>query len=115
MSASIPFIPSDTNYILTCPLNDRQVQFVVRWNSRDEAFYFDMYDSDDSIICLNIKVVPGIPLGRRSKHTFFQDYILLAVDTAGKGANPTFDEIGKRVLVTVSRYSELTSIKSTQT
>lgn len=109
MPVSIPFLPSDSNYTLVCPLDDRQVHFDVRWNSRDEAFYFDMYDSDDTVICLNIKVVPGIPLGRRSKHEFFNIYLMVAIDPSGKGQNPTFDELNTRVLVTLSRYDELVS------
>lgn len=105
--AAIPFNQSDSNYTLVCPLDDRQVQFYVRWNSRDQAYYFDMYDSDDSVICLNIKVVPGVSLGRRSQHEFFDTYILLGVDTTGRGQNPTFDNLGTQVIVAVTKLDDV--------
>jgi hypothetical protein len=102
MPVSLPFLPSDTNYTLACPLGDQQILFDVRWNSRDEAFYMDMYESDDTVIALNIKIVVGIPLGRRSNHPFFDDHILSAVDTSGQGLDPGFDDLGTRVLVIVN-------------
>lgn len=107
MSYSIPFIPSDTNYVLAVPIDDTQVLFDVRWNSREEAFYLDMYESDDTVIALNVKVVVGIPLGRRSLHTFFDNHIITAVDLSGEGRDPGFDDLGSRVIVTVQSSSDL--------
>lgn len=101
MAVTIPFLVSDCNYTLTCPIDDYQISFDVRWNSRDEAFYFDMYEQDDTVICLNVKVVVGIPLGRRSKHSFFDNHIITAIDTSGKGNDPDFDDLNNRVLVIV--------------
>lgn len=107
MPVSIPFLQSDTNYTLVCPIDDEQILFDVRWNSRDEAFYFDMYESDDTIIALNIKVVVGIPLGRRSGHSFFDEHVMTAVDTSGEGRDPGFDDLGTRVIVVVQTIEDL--------
>jgi hypothetical protein len=101
MSVSIPFEQSDNNYTLVVPVDDIPVQFFVRWNSRDRAFYFDMYEDDGSIIALNVKVVTGVPLARRSLHEFFKDRIMTAVDTTGSGTDPNYDELGTRVIVVI--------------
>jgi hypothetical protein len=101
MAVTIPFLVSDCNYILTCPVDDTHITFDVRWNSRDEAFYFDMYEQDDSVICLNVKVVLGVPLARRSQHEFFQKHIITAIDTTDQGLDAGFDDLNSRVLVVV--------------
>lgn len=101
MSVVIPFLVSDCNYSLSCPIDDQQITFDVRWNSRDEAFYFDMYEPDDTIICLNVKVVVGIPLARRSRHDFFSNHIITAIDNENTGRDPGFDDLNTRVLVVV--------------
>lgn len=108
MSAiTIPFLPSETNYVLAVPIDDTQVLFDIRWNSRDAAWYFDMYESNDNPIAINVKVVLGIPLGRRSQHSFFQNHMLLAVDTTGSGLEPGFDELGARVNIVVITPTDL--------
>lgn len=107
MPVSIPFLPSDTNYTLVCPLDDIHLSFDVHWNSRDKAFYFDIYESDDTVVALNIKVVTGIPLGRRSQHSFFKDHVITAVDTTGAGKDPGYDDLNRRVLVVVQSTTDL--------
>lgn len=101
MAVTIPFLVSDCNYILSCPIDDTQINFDVRWNSRDQAFYFDMYEADDTVICLNVKVVVGIPLARRSQHEFFKNHTITAIDSSGKGKDAGFDDLNRRVLVVV--------------
>jgi hypothetical protein len=100
-TVTIPFLVSDTNYELACPIDNEQLTFDTRWNSRDNAFYFDLYESDDTIICLNVKVVCGVPLGRRSQHPWFDTHIITAIDTSRRGRDPGFDDLNSRVLVVV--------------
>lgn len=101
MPVSIPFLKSDTNYTLIVPIDDQQVLFDVRWNSRDEAFYVDMYQADDVIIALNIKLVLGVQLGRRSHHTFFQEHSMTVADTSDRSEDAGFDDLGDRIVVLV--------------
>lgn len=107
MPIAIPFLKSDSHYNLAVPIDDQQIIFYVRWNSRDQAFYLDMYEPDDTIIELNIKVVTGIPLAKRSIHPFFCDHTMTAIDTSGEGRNPGFDELGGRVQVVIQNTDSL--------
>lgn len=99
----IPFIPGENNYELTVPLGGDRVVFQVRWNSTDNdhagAWYFDIFAEDGSVIAVDIKVVLGVNLGRRSSHPFFARHILRAIDTTGKGKEAAYDDLGRRVQV----------------
>lgn len=107
MPVTIPFLTSETNYRLGCPFDDFSIYFDVRWNSRDAAWYFDLYEADDTVIALNVKVITGIPLGRRSQHEFFETHVMTAVDTTGQGIDPGFDDLNSRVLVIVQTPVDL--------
>lgn len=106
MSISIPFLTSETNYVLACPIDDEQILFDVRWNSRDSAWYMDMYEADDTVIELNIKIVLGVPLGRRSNHVWFENHLMLAVDSTGEGRDPGYDDLGGRVKVIIQTVED---------
>jgi len=107
MPVTIPFLPSDTNYRLAVPINDFQLMFDVRWNSRDEAFYLDIYEPDDTVVALNVKVIVGVPLARWSKHEFFDTHVLTAVDTSNEGRDPGYDDLGTRVQLVVQTPEDL--------
>lgn len=105
---AIPFLPSETNYVLSCPVDDYQILFDTRWNSRDEAWYVDIYEADGTIIELNVKIVVGITLANRSDHPFFENHTMLAIDTTAQGLDPTFDDLGTRVVVLLQTPEDLT-------
>ena len=106
MAVSIPFLTSETHYTLTCPIDDQSYLFDVRWNSRDEAWYFDMYQDDNTPVAINVKVVIGAMLGRRSRHAFFDSHKLIATDTTGQGVDPGYDDLNSRVLVVVQSVKD---------
>lgn len=107
MPVSIPFLVSETHYKLNCTIDDKLYVFRPRWNSRDEGWYFDMYEADDVPVIINVKIVTGVPLGRRSHHVFFDSHIITAVDTSGQGLDPGFDDLNRRVVVVVQTPSDL--------
>lgn len=108
MSAiSLPFLVSETNYILAVPIDDEQILFDVRWNSRDAGWYLDIYEADNTIVELNVKVVVGIKLANRSLHDFFKNHVIMAVDTTGQGLDPSFDDLGSRVQVLVQSINDM--------
>jgi hypothetical protein len=106
-SISLPFLVSETNYRLACPVEDIQLYFDVRWNSRDLAWYLDIYESDDTPVAINVKVVLGTQLGNLSKHEFFSTHKMLAIDTSGEGRDAGFDDLGSRILVVIQHVSDL--------
>lgn len=103
----LPFIPSDPHYFFETTLNDVPYTFDVRWNDRDRAWYFDMFDKDDFPIVRGVKIVLGTYLGRRSPHEFFATNALVPVDMSSLNQDPGFDDLGTRVLVIHYTSTEL--------
>lgn len=103
MATQINFAPSEGNYrfstILTTASDSGTYTFDVRWNTRDSAWRFDMYDPDGNLMVAGVKIVIDTPLGRRSSHPFFSHNAIYAVDTSLQRLDPGFDDIGSRVLV----------------
>ncbi len=103
----LPFIPSEGNYRFQTTIEDVPYVFDVRWNERDVAWYFDLFQSDGVSIELGIKVVLNAYLGRTSTHSLFQRGVLAAIDTSGAYAEPGFDDLGTRVEVRYYSVSDL--------
>lgn len=105
----VPFLVSTSNYRLGVAFDQDRVFFLVRWNSRDAAWYFDLLAEDDTVIVLGVKVVLGVSLGHRSKHPWLAANILTVVDTSGQNLDAGFDDLGARVVVVHSTLDELIS------
>lgn len=112
MSVSIPFLKSDTNYTLICPIDDQTYKFDVHWNSRDKAFYFNMYQDNDFPVAINVKVVLGVTLARRSQHPFFNNRRMMAVDSSGSGLDPGYDDLNGRVVVVIHSTEDFNYVPS---
>lgn len=87
------------NYRMSITLDDTPYIFDVRWNGRDGAWYFDLYDIVEAPILVGIKIVLGAVLGVRSKDVRFPTGALYAVDLSGDGRDATIDDLGTRVVV----------------
>ena len=73
--------------------------FDVQWNTRDNSFYFDLYDPQGNAIVSGIRIVLGAYLGHRSKHPFFQNGVLVAIDKTGKDQECGFYDLNQRVIL----------------
>ena len=104
MPTLIPFVPSLANYTFSTSLEGIMYTFVVRWNQRDAAWYFDLLDASDTPIASGIKIVLGCYLGStRSYVQPFRSGVFVVNDTSGAGRDAGFDDLGARI--TVSRYT----------
>jgi hypothetical protein len=113
MPTIIPFIQSDNNYQLAVAIDGTPYVFDVKWNTRDEAFYFDLLESDGlTVIAAGIKVVLGVKLGRRCSDPFFDTHSLTAVDTSGQSLDAGYDDLGGRVQVVVTSFTQPTTTTS---
>ena len=100
----IPLIPSDSNYALRVPLDDENYRILVRWNTRDAAFYMDIREADGTPVALGLKLVLGVNIGRHSTHPFFGEHVLSLADSSGENADAGFDDLSRRIyLVHMSR------------
>lgn len=93
----IPLQPSTPWYRVTVTITGTPYHFDVRWNVRDHAWYFDVYESDETPIAYGLKIVLGTNIGRRVKHPLFAEGAFRAADLTGKHLDAGFDDIGTRV------------------
>lgn len=105
MPQIIPFRPSEANYEFDVAIDGVTYTFDVHWNSREEAWYFHIFQPSDVVLGLypvvcNVKVVLGTYLGRRTHHPLFQNGLLLCRVSQGDDlSEPRFDDMGTRVQV----------------
>jgi hypothetical protein len=100
MATLIPFQPSVGRYRFVTVIEGNQYVFHVRWNSRDEAWYFDVCAFDDTPIVQGIKVVLGVNFGRWSNDPLFLDGNMFALSTGSTPhADATFDNLGTTIQV----------------
>jgi len=107
MGNTLPLVPSVPNYRFSSVLNGVQYIFDVRWNTRDEAWYFDLLSEDETPIRSGIKIVLGTSLGASSTAAFFQNNILVALDLSKAGRDAELDDLGTRVRVFWSSIDDL--------
>lgn len=99
MPTQIPFIAEEFNYSFSTTILDQTFVFDVRWNERDSAWYFDLSDSEGSIIRAGIKIVLGAYLGRRSVDPRYPAGLFVASDLSNEGVDATYLDLGTRVVV----------------
>ena len=107
MAKALPFEPSTPFYTVSTTLSGTVYILNVRWNGRDEAWYFDLLASDGSPIRIGIKVVLGALLGGRCVDPRFPPGRIIAGDLSGEGRDATIDDIGRRVMVYYYENAEL--------
>lgn len=104
MATKIPLddLVDQSGVTFTIELAGDVFRITLRFNDRDERYYLDLFDEDDSPIIVGVKVVLATPLlnrvvdPRRPKGDF------LAVDK-GLGTEPTIGTLGRSIdLVFVS-------------
>lgn len=104
MAQDLPLLVGETWYELNVSLANVEggttaYRFDFRWNVREEAYSFDMYEIDGTPIVHGVRVVLGMYLGRRAQHAFFRNGVLVAIDTSGQGREATRDDLGSRVVI----------------
>lgn len=115
MAVVLPFDASNPFYEFTTTINGASYRFNVRWNGRDAAWYFDVYEIDDTPIANGIKIVLGCYLGRHTNHTLFRDGVIVAVDVSNSGKDAGIDDLGSRVQVMRLTLDEVLSLRITTT
>lgn len=120
MAVVLPFDASNPFYEFTTTIGGVSYRFNVRWNGRDAAWYFDVFEIDDTPIASGIKIVLGCYLGRFTQHTLFRDGVFVAVDlgadaNGGVARDATIDDLGTRVQVMRLDISDVLSLRITAT
>lgn len=72
----------------------------IRWNTRDGAFFMDLYDANGDLLKPAIKLVCDWPLtGLRDTDPRMPPGVLRVLDTTGAQIDPTLDDLGTRCLL----------------
>lgn len=71
--------------------------FNMKWNGREECWYFDLWDTEKDPIISGIKIVLGALLGRNCTDPRFPNGAFFASDLSGAGRDATIDDLGVRV------------------
>lgn len=95
----LPFIPSVADYTFTTTIESVAHRFRVRWNSRDQAWFFDVETEDGVVLRQGVKIVLGAFLGRGGTEGIFADGVIVARDTTSQAKEAGFDDITTRVEV----------------
>jgi len=103
MPFALPLVASIPNYRFSTTIDNITYLIDARWNTRDNAWYLDFLEDDETPIVNGVKIVLGMYLGRWVNHILFNTGVFVATDTSGKGREATLDDLGTRVVV--QRYS----------
>lgn len=100
MPVILPFKPGVGDYTFTAILRDTEYPFRVRWNSREDAWFFNIQEPALTPIATGIKVVLGAYFAREITHPLFRDGALVCrVPHGDDRREPGFDDMGLRVQV----------------
>lgn len=111
---AISFVPiqqSTPNYRIGVTLVGVAYWLDLRWNTRDAAWYLDVYDANEKPICNGIKIVIGTFLGRTCNVAPFTQGVFVAFDTSGAGLDAGFDDFGKRVQLAFLPVTDLLAVE----
>lgn len=111
MPRQLPFFPSLPHYSFSITLAEEDYVFNVRWNTRDEAWYLDLLEADETPIIRDMKVVLGAMIGSRSAIATRLPGTLIAFDTSGVGLEADLDSLGDRVQVFFLSAGELQELQ----
>ncbi len=110
MAVVIPFQnPPLPFYQFSTTIENVEYFFNVRWNGRDQAWYFDVLTLDNEPIASGIKVVLGTFLGRTTIHPLFRNGAFAALDNSSSGKDAGFYDLGTRVIVIWMSTAEILS------
>ena len=110
MPQDIPFSPSIPFYTLQTTLGEIDYIFVVRWNTRGNAWYFDLLEEDETPITNGLKVVLGALIGAENPNDNRLAGALVATDLTDEGVEPGFDDLGDRVRVYFYPIEEINAL-----
>lgn len=96
MILSIPLEPGLPHQAFRVDLDGATYVLELRWNSRAEEWFIRLSDGDEKPIS-STKVALGVPLFCRSVDPRRPLGKFFALDTAGRGEDAAFEDLGRRV------------------
>jgi len=101
IDASVPY------YSVDVVLDGLQYTFQVKYNYRDEAWYFNLLDAEQNMLVAGRKFVVGGSLFNGLVVEGRPPGWLVAMDSSSHDLDPTEDDLGERVYVVYVPYQDL--------
>jgi hypothetical protein len=111
MILEIPLRPDLAHYDFSYTLDEVTYLFEFRWNSREEAWYFDLRLEDETDVLNGVKVVLGYPMGIRSRNANRPPGQLVAFDTSGRNEEAGLEDLGSRVIILYYDLEEVNEMR----
>jgi hypothetical protein len=106
VASILPIDPGVPNQIIETVLDGVAYVLRVRWNSLENAWFLDAWESDGTTaIALGIKIVLGQNLGEGVGHPLFAAG-MFAIDFSHSAVDAGFSDLGSRVVVVHLSLSE---------
>lgn len=105
--SEVPVRPGVAHQEMQVPVEGRVYSLELRWVGREERWYIDVRDENQTSLYTGIAVVLNFPLGIRCASRAFWPGVLLATDTSGANTEPGLDDFGDRVKLFYFDASEL--------
>ena len=97
MIVEIPVRSDLASYRFSVDLNEESFEFLIEWNTRDEAWFITISDTDGIVILAGIKVVVNWLLTRLFRLSGLPRGDLIAVDISGTNEPCARHDFGVRV------------------
>lgn len=85
----------DPSYDVTVDLDRVAYRFRYKYNARDSAWYFDLFNADGSLARGSIRVVENFPLLRLMQTLDRPEGEIIVVSTQGLERPPLLEELGE--------------------
>lgn len=84
-------------YSLSVELSGKTYGLELRWNEVAAAWFLSLSDASNVAIVSGLRLVIGWPLAKRYADARLPPGTFVAIDTTGKGLDPTRNDLGTRV------------------
>lgn len=106
MAITIP-TRTDPRYQIEVELDGSSYLFDFEWNDRAESWFLDVSSQNGTKLIAGIRVVVGFPLWNRYRNPELPSGDLSAVDTSGANLDPKLEDLGDRVALVYTPFSEI--------
>lgn len=108
----LPITPGFTEQRFATAIGDVTYLIDLFWNDRDECWYLDVLEEDETPIFHGAKIVLGAHLGRIHRHRLLLDGAFIAVDTSKTLVDAGFYDLGRRVLLVYVPADEIVAARA---
>jgi hypothetical protein len=112
MALLLPLRNDAAHFLFEVDLDGKAYGFELRWNERAAGWFLHLSDATGTRLVSGIRLVPGWPLLRRWQDARMPAGELEVLDTSGQSLEPTYGDLGTRVLMLYTTAAELAELEA---